>query len=147
LSGCLKTVTARLIAGRCGSNFSKVCLKQHGHEFVIGRRRISRRSTLKASARSDHRIGEMTDMIEHNGVHQQLTELFAKKMNLEVSSVDTDLVGSGLLDSLALVELLAQLEETFGVSISTDDLEPENFRSIDSIAGFVARRTAAVEAA
>jgi len=86
-------------------------------------------------------------MIEHNGVHQKLTELFAKKLNLDVSSVDTDLVGTGLLDSLALVELLAQLEETFGVSISTDDLELENFRSIARIAGFVARRTAAVQAA
>src|SRR5262249_41198752 len=123
------------------SNFSKVCLKQPGHEFVIGRRRISRHSTLEASARREHRIGEITDMIEHHGVHQQLTELFAKKLNLEVSSVHTDLVGSGLLESLA------QLEETFGVSISTDDLELENFRSIDSIAGFVARRTAAVGAA
>jgi acyl carrier protein len=86
-------------------------------------------------------------MIEHNGVHQKLTELFAKKLNLEAPSADTDLVGTGLLDSLTLVELLAQLEETFGVSISTDDLELENFRSIDSIAVFVSRRTAAVKAA
>jgi len=30
------------------------------------------------------------------------------------------------------------LEESFDVSISTDDLELENFRSIDSIARFVA---------
>jgi acyl carrier protein len=67
-------------------------------------------------------------------------------LNLEVSSVDTDLVETGLLDSLALIELLAQLEETFGVSVSTDDLELENFRSIASIAGFVARRTMMVEA-
>jgi acyl carrier protein len=81
-------------------------------------------------------------MLEHHGVHQKLTELFARKLNLEVSSIDTDLVGTGLLDSLALVELLAQLEETFDVSISMDDLELENFRSITSIAGFVARRTA-----
>jgi acyl carrier protein len=86
-------------------------------------------------------------MIEHHVVHQKLTELFAKKLSLEVSSVDTDLVGTGLLDSLALVELLAQLEETFGLSISTDDLELENFRSIASIAGFVVRRTTAVKAA
>ena len=85
-------------------------------------------------------------MIEHHGVNKKLTELFAEKLSLEVSSVDTDLVETGLLDSLALVELLAQLEETFGVSISTDDLELENFRSIASIAGFVARRAAAVEA-
>ena len=86
-------------------------------------------------------------MIEHHGVHQKLTELFAKKLNLDVSSVDTDLVETGLLDSLTLVELLTQLEETFGVSISTEDLELENFRSIANIAGFVARRTAAVQAA
>jgi len=85
-------------------------------------------------------------MIEHHEVHQKLTELFARKLNLEISSVDTDLVGTGLLDSLALVELLAQLEETFGVSISTDELELENFRSIASIAGFVSQRTAVVEA-
>jgi acyl carrier protein len=88
----------------------------------------------------------MTDMKEHHGVYQKLTELFAKKLNLEVSSVDTDLVETGLLDSLALIELLAQLEETFDVSVSTDDLELENFRSIASIAGFVARRTMMVEA-
>ena len=85
-------------------------------------------------------------MIEHHGIHQKLTELFAKKLNLEVSSVNTDLVETGLLDSLALIELLAQLEETFGVSVSTDDLELENFRSIASIAGFVDQRMVAVEA-
>jgi acyl carrier protein len=85
-------------------------------------------------------------MFEHHGVYQKLTELFAKKLNLEVSSVDTDLVETGLLDSLALIELLSQLEETFGVSVSTDDLELENFRSIASIAGFLARRTMMVEA-
>ena len=85
-------------------------------------------------------------MVENYGIHRELTELFAKKLSLEVSSVDTDLVETGLLDSLALIELLAQLEETFGVSVSTDDLELENFRSIASIAGFVARRTMMVEA-
>jgi acyl carrier protein len=86
-------------------------------------------------------------MIEHHGVRQKLTELFARKLNLDVPSVDADLVGTGLLDSLTLVELLAQLEETFGVSISTDDLELETFRSIASIASFVTQRTTMVEAA
>ena len=85
-------------------------------------------------------------MIEHYGVHQKLTELFARKLNLEVPSVETDLLGTGMLDSLALVELLTLLGETFGVSISTDDLELENFRSIASIAGLVSQRATAVEA-
>jgi acyl carrier protein len=84
-------------------------------------------------------------MIEQNGVNQKLTELFAKKLSLDVPSVDTDLIGTGLLDSLALVELLAQLEETFSVSVSIDDLE--HFRSIASIAGFISQRMPMVEAA
>jgi len=86
-------------------------------------------------------------MIEHSGIQRKLTELFARKLNLAVPTVETDLVGTGLLDSMALVELLAQLDETFGVSISTDDLELENFRSIASIASFVTQRTTMAEAA
>ena len=86
-------------------------------------------------------------MIEHSGIQRKLTELFARKLNLAVPTVETDLVGTGLLDSMALVELLAQLDETFGVSISIDDLELENFRSIASIARFVAQRATVVEAA
>jgi acyl carrier protein len=85
-------------------------------------------------------------MNEYHGFHQQLTELFARKLNVDVPSVDTDLMETGLLDSLTFVELRAQLEETFGVSISIDDTEFENFRSIASIAGFVAQRMVAVEA-
>jgi len=84
-------------------------------------------------------------MIEHNGIHQKLTELLAKKLNLEVPSVETDLLGTGLLDSLALVELLSLLAETYGVSISTEDMELENFRSIASIARFVSLRATVVE--
>ena len=85
-------------------------------------------------------------MIDTMAIQEKVTSLFAKKLNLVVASVETDLIETGMLDSLALVELLAQLEESFDVSISTDDLEIENFRSIASIAGFVAQRSALVEA-
>jgi acyl carrier protein len=85
-------------------------------------------------------------MIEQRGIQQKLTELFARKLNLEVPSFETDLLGTGLIDSLTLVELLTQLQETFGVSISTDELEVENFRSIASIARFMSRRATVVEA-
>jgi len=84
-------------------------------------------------------------MIDTLALQQQVASLFAEKLNLDVASVETDLIETGLLDSLALVELLAQLEESFDVSISTDDLELENFRSITNIAGFVAQRAAVVE--
>ena len=81
-------------------------------------------------------------MIDTLALQQQITAMFSKKLNLDVASVETDLIETGLLDSLALVELLVQLEESFDVSISTDDLELENFRSIASIALFVMQREA-----
>jgi acyl carrier protein len=77
-------------------------------------------------------------MIDTLALQQQVAALFSEKLNLDVASVETDLIETGLLDSLALVELLARLEESFDVSISPDDLELENFRSIDSIARFIA---------
>jgi acyl carrier protein len=81
-------------------------------------------------------------MIDTLALQQQVTALFAEKLNLDVASAETDLIEAGLLDSLALVELLAQLEESFDVSISTEDMELENFRSITSIAMFVMQRAA-----
>ena len=76
-------------------------------------------------------------MVETLALQQQINTIFADKLNLDVPSVETDLIENGLLDSLSLVELLAQLEETFGVSISLEDLDLDNFRSLDSVARFV----------
>ena len=74
-------------------------------------------------------------------LHTQLVTLFAEKLNLEVPLVDTDLVENGMIDSMAFVELLALLEVDFGVSISTDALDLDNFRSIAKIAEFVAKNS------
>ena len=81
-------------------------------------------------------------MIDTLTLQQQVTAMFSDKLNLDVASAETDLIETGLLDSLSLVEFLAQLEESFDISISTDDLEPEYFRSITSIAVFVMQRAA-----
>ena len=77
-------------------------------------------------------------IIETSALQQQIKALFADKLNLDVPSVETDLIETGLLDSLSLVELLAQLEQTFNVSISLDELDLDNFRSLESITRFVA---------
>jgi len=54
---------------------------------------------------------------------------------------------SGLLDSLMLVELMSGLEEQFGINISFDEVEIDNFRSARRIAEFVNRRSRPLEAA
>ena len=73
---------------------------------------------------------------------QQVIELLATHLNLEVRDAETDLLGSGLLDSLGLVELLALLEQQFDVQISLEELELDHFRNASSIAAFITSQEA-----
>jgi D-alanine--poly(phosphoribitol) ligase subunit 2 len=67
----------------------------------------------------------------------RLTRIFAEKLMLEVESPETDLLDSGLLDSMSFVELLLNLEQEFGVQVAIETLDLENFRSISRIAQLV----------
>lgn len=71
-------------------------------------------------------------------LHHQIGMLFSGKMNLDIPSIDTDLFEAGVIDSLAFVELLLHLEQEFGIKVSLDDIEIDNFKSIEKIAEFVA---------
>jgi len=64
--------------------------------------------------------------------------LFTEILNVEVPATDTDVIETGLLDSLALVELLAAIEEEFQIELPLDGLEVESFRTVETIAAFVA---------
>jgi len=67
----------------------------------------------------------------------QVRRLIAEKLLLEVSSPTEDLLSSGTIDSLSLIQLLVNLEEHFGVRIPLDELEIEDLRSIQSIARLI----------
>lgn len=68
----------------------------------------------------------------------EIREILAEKLLVEVDSNQSDLLQAGLLDSLALIQLLVHLEERFGVKISLDELEIEDLRSVNSIARLIA---------
>jgi methoxymalonate biosynthesis acyl carrier protein len=67
------------------------------------------------------------------GVSERVQQLFLETLNVQVPSEEADLIESGLIDSLALVELLFAIEREFSVSLPLDDLEIENFRSVTRI--------------
>jgi D-alanine--poly(phosphoribitol) ligase subunit 2 len=77
-------------------------------------------------------------MIAAATLHAELTALFADHLHVRVPSPDTDLVTTGLLDSLGMVELLVNLEQRYGVTVDMRELSIENFRSVESIARFIA---------
>lgn len=77
-------------------------------------------------------------MSESAGLQEEIAAVFTQALKIDVPSHDTDLLATGLLDSLGFVELMLQLEQRFGIHIAMEDLEPDQFRSIASIAAFVA---------
>lgn len=57
-----------------------------------------------------------------------------QKINSDIKNDDTDLLAAGLLDSFDIVNLVSQLEDTFGIEIDPRYIVPENFRTISAIA-------------
>ena len=76
---------------------------------------------------------------------ERVCRLFAEKLEIRVPSGDTDVIEAGLLDSLALVELLFEIEREFGVALPLDDLDVENFRTARRIGEFIQTVTPAEE--
>jgi acyl carrier protein len=66
--------------------------------------------------------------------------VFRDVLKRDVPSAQTDLLESGLLDSLALVELLFELEKQLGITLELETLEVDTFRTLDTIAGYVERQ-------
>lgn len=65
---------------------------------------------------------------------ERLRDLMREHMQVEVPSADADLLDSGLLDSLQLVDLLLLIEQHFGRRIAIEAIDLENLRSLTSIA-------------
>lgn len=78
---------------------------------------------------------------------QEVRELLRARLLVRVDSPDRDLLESGALDSMALVELLVALEERFGLTLDPAQLEVDSFRSVRSIAGLVSAGAAGAGAA
>jgi acyl carrier protein len=53
---------------------------------------------------------------------------------------DVSLLDRGIIDSTGVLEVIAFLEETFGISVEDSEMLPENLDSIARIANYVARK-------
>lgn len=67
----------------------------------------------------------------------RISALIRERLTLDVPDTHTDLIESGLLDSLAVVTLIAALEEEFACEFPLDDFDIESFRTVDRIVDFL----------
>ncbi|TNE55279.1 MAG: acyl carrier protein [Bacteroidetes bacterium] len=73
----------------------------------------------------------------------QIKEFIQKKVGEKVSfSNADDIFKLGLVNSLFALELVVFLENSFGIQVENEDLDLNNFRSVDNMNDFVAKKTA-----
>ena len=80
----------------------------------------------------------MADRAQLADLRTAVATVFADALKIDVPSHDTDLLATGLLDSLGFVDLLLELERRFGLRVAMETIEPDNFRSVANIAQFIA---------
>ncbi len=67
----------------------------------------------------------------------RLRDIVMHTLDVSPPAPETDLVETGALDSLALVELLVAVEQDFGIRFAPEELEIERFRSLAALAELV----------
>lgn len=68
----------------------------------------------------------------------RVAQLIADVLYVEVDAPGVDLIESGLIDSLALVSLITEIEHEFGIQLPLDDFDVDRFRTVEQIAAAVA---------
>lgn len=67
----------------------------------------------------------------------RIQKAFLAVLNVEIDDPDEDVIDSGMLDSLGLIELLVEVEREFGVQLDLEELDVDDFRTPRRIAGVV----------
>ena len=76
---------------------------------------------------------------------ERLRDILARTLGTSPPDPETDLVASGALDSLALVELLVAVEQEFSITFAPDELQIDRFRSLAALAELVDSHGSATE--
>lgn len=74
-------------------------------------------------------------------VRGQLLEFVTSLVDAEPGP-DEDYFELGLVNSLAALELVTFVEHRFGITVRVEDLDLDNFRTVNRLTGFVLLKTA-----
>ncbi len=74
---------------------------------------------------------------------EKIKEFLAKFFRNHVLADDEDIFALGFVNSLLAMQLVGFVEKEFGITIEDDDLDFENFRTVNNIEALVGRKEAA----
>jgi acyl carrier protein len=70
-------------------------------------------------------------------IREWLLRTFMKGSRPEALSDATKLLGGDLVDSIGMLELSVHLEETYAITIAAEEVTPQEFGTVGSLARFV----------
>jgi len=78
---------------------------------------------------------------ENTGSPQEIIRGYIlENISVEAFDDDFDIFEAGIVNSLFAIELMTFLEKTFGIKVTMDDLDMENFKSVNASSDFVRRK-------
>ena len=78
--------------------------------------------------------------------HDIIRSYLLENISIEELDDDFDIFEAGVVNSLFAIELMTFLEKTFGIKVTMDDLDMENFKSVNASSDFVRRKKEAKNA-
>jgi methoxymalonate biosynthesis acyl carrier protein len=79
-------------------------------------------------------------------IASSLRQFMARSFEGRTIADDDDIFAAGFANSLFAMQLLAFVEREFGVEIGSEDLDMDNFRSVQAIAALVGRKLTSADA-
>ena len=77
---------------------------------------------------------------QENGIKETVKRFILNSINITHLDDDDDLFESGIVNSLFAVQLMTFIEKTFAIEVEMDDLDIENFKSLNATAAFVLKK-------
>ena len=79
--------------------------------------------------------------IDTTTTHETVRQFIRDVFFVDDFEASASFLEEGIIDSTGMLELVAFVEGTFGISIADTELVPENLDSLDRVAAFVERKT------
>lgn len=79
------------------------------------------------------------NMNQQTQIRVNVSKVVCKTLTMETIAYEEDLIDSGLLDSLSLIQLMVALEEEFNIRIEPEEFDFEDYRSVKSMTEMIRR--------
>jgi methoxymalonate biosynthesis acyl carrier protein len=77
---------------------------------------------------------------EANGIKETVKRFILSSINFTHLDEDDNLFESGIVNSLFAIQLMTFIEKTFSIEVEMDDMDIENFKSLNATTAFVLKK-------